>query len=126
MGTSEIYSAVESIEEIDDSLVIDLSNEKGRDLMPLFVVLKEGVTLDDSLKKRIKQRIRENCSPRHVPSVIYEIAEVPRTLNGKKLEVPIKKILMGIPVDQAANKGALANPESLSFFSQLAETQPFS
>ncbi|MDA8352224.1 MAG: acetoacetate--CoA ligase [Firmicutes bacterium] len=126
MGTSEIYSAVESIEEIDDSLVIDLSNEKGRDLMPLFVVLKEGVTLDDSLKKRIKQRIRENCSPRHVPSVIYEITEVPRTLNGKKLEVPIKKILMGIPVDQAANKGALANPESLSFFSQLAETQPFS
>lgn len=125
MGTSEIYSAVESVEEVTDSLVVDISNEKGEAFMPLFVVLKEGVKLDESLENQIKQRVRENCSPRHVPNAIYQITEVPRTLNGKKLEVPIKKILMGIPAEKAATKGALSNPESLDFFIRFAKELSF-
>ena len=125
MGTSEIYSAVESLDEVDDSLVVDVSNEKGKAFMPLFVVLKEGVQLDDALKNKINQQIREHCSPRHVPNAIYEIDEVPRTLNGKKLEVPIKKILMGIPAEKAANKGSLSNPESLEYFITFAKNLSF-
>jgi len=91
----------------------------------LFVVLKEGVQLDDALKNKINQQIREHCSPRHVPNAIYEIDEVPRTLNGKKLEVPIKKILMGIPAEKAANKGSLSNPESLDYFITFAKNLSF-
>ncbi|HET7579569.1 MAG TPA: acetoacetate--CoA ligase [Bacillales bacterium] len=121
MGTSEIYSAVESVEEVTDSLVIDVSNEKGQAFMPLFVVLQEGGKLDDSLKNKIKKRVRENCSPRHIPNEIYEIQDVPRTLNGKKLEVPIKKLLMGVPVEKAVSQDALSNPESLDYFTQFAE-----
>lgn len=121
MGTSEIYSAVESVEGITDSLVVDVSNEKGEAFMPLFVVLAEGVSLTPDLKKELAKQIRENCSPRHVPNEVYEIEEVPRTLNGKKLEVPIKKLLMGIPLERAVNKGSMANPESLHFFIEFAE-----
>ncbi|HEX7064364.1 MAG TPA: acetoacetate--CoA ligase, partial [Bacillales bacterium] len=121
MGTSEIYSAVENVEEVADSLVIDVSNEKGQAFMPLFVVLQDGAQLDDALKNKIKQRVRESCSPRHVPNEIYEIDEVPRTLNGKKLEVPIKKLLMGVSVEKAANQDALNNPEALDYFIQFAK-----
>ncbi|HEU5140556.1 MAG TPA: acetoacetate--CoA ligase [Bacillales bacterium] len=121
MGTSEIYSAVENVEEVADSLVIDISNEKGQAFMPLFVVLKDGAKLDDTLKRKISQRVRENCSPRHVPNEIYEIKEVPRTLNGKKLEVPIKKLLMGVSLEKAANQDALNNPEALEYFIAFAK-----
>ncbi len=121
MGTSEIYSAVESVEGIIDSLVVDVNNEKGEAFMPLFVVLAEGVSLTPELKKELAKQIRENCSPRHVPNEVYEIKEVPRTLNGKKLEVPIKKLLMGIPLERAVNKGSMVNPESLHFFIEFAE-----
>lgn len=121
MGTSEIYSAVESVEGIADSLVIDLSDEKGNAFMPLFVVLKEGTELNEELQKKIAQQIRQNCSPRHVPDKVYQINEVPRTLNGKKLEVPVKKILMGFPLEKAVNKGSLSNPDTLGFFINLAE-----
>lgn len=124
MGTSEIYSAVESVDEVTDSLVVDVSNEKGTAFMPLFIVLKEGVELDESLKRRIAKQVRENCSPRHVPNEVYEIREVPRTLNGKKLEVPVKKILMGTPVEKAASKDALSNPDSLDYFIRFAKELP--
>jgi acetoacetyl-CoA synthetase len=122
IGTSEIYSAVEDGEDVKDSLVIDIDDGTGKLKMLLFVVLREGVRLDEELKNRIKRRVRENCSPRHVPDEIHEISEVPRTLNGKKLEVPLKRILMGVPVEKAVNSGVMANPESIHYFVQLAET----
>lgn len=116
MGTSEIYNALESIPEVVDSLVVDLPITSEQSYMPLFVVLKEGVQLSDDLKTRIKQAIRQNCSPRHVPNDIFRVEELPKTLNGKKLEIPIKKILMGTPVDKAVNLGSLLNPETLQYF----------
>lgn len=121
IGTSEIYRAVESVDGIADSLVVDVSDEKGNAYMPLFVVLDEGIVLTDELKTEINKRIREACSPRHVPNDIFAIDEVPRTLNGKKLEVPIKKLLMGFPVDKAVNKDSMSNPESLDFFLAFAK-----
>jgi acetoacetyl-CoA synthetase len=120
MGTSEIYQAVDKIPEIADSLVVDLEALGQESYMPLFVVLREGAVLDDALKERIRQRIRQEISPRHVPNEIFAIEEVPRTLSGKKMEVPIRKILMGFPLEQAANLDAMRNPESIQPFVELA------
>ena len=88
--------------------------------MPLFVVLREGVELDDELIARVKKRVREDCSPRHVPNDIHQIAEVPRTLSGKVLEVPVKRILMGESADKAASRDSLQNPGALDWFVELA------
>ncbi len=124
MGTSEIYRAVLAVDDVTDALVVDVRRE-GSDWMPLFVVLREGASLDDSLVSEIKRRIREDCSPRHVPDEIRQIDQVPRTLSGKVLEVPVKRILMGTPADQAASRESLANPEALDFFVALGgESQP--
>src|SRR3954452_16025646 len=120
MGTSEIYRAVLSDDDVVDALVVDVPREGEENWMPLFVVLREGVGLDDDLVARIKKRIREDCSPRHVPNDVHEIAEVPRTLSGKVLEVPVKRILMGTPPEQAASRDSLANPAALDVFTQLA------
>ena len=120
MGTAEIYRAVESVPEVADSLVVDLHKPDGSAYMPLFVVLKEGTELDDDLKRRIKASIRESTSPRHVPDEIRAVGEVPRTLNGKKLEVPVKKILSGTPAEKAASRDSLANPGVLDDFAGLA------
>jgi acetoacetyl-CoA synthetase len=116
MGTSEIYSAVESLPEVLDSLVVDVE-----EWMPLYVVLGEGVELDNDLKGEIRRRIREACSPRHIPDDIVQIAEVPRTLSGKKLEVPVKKILLGTDPERAASRDSLANPAALDVFTKLAQ-----
>ena len=97
MGTSEIYRAVLGLDEIVDALVVDVPREGEENWMPLFVVLREGAELDDELTKQLAGRIREDCSPRHVPNEVHAIAEVPRTLSGKVLEVPVKRILMGSP-----------------------------
>jgi acetoacetyl-CoA synthetase len=121
MGTSEIYSAVESVEEVTDSLVVDIHRQSGEAFMPLFVVLDEGADLDDELKKKIKGSIRERTSPRHVPNEIFAVPDIPRTLNGKKLEVPVKKILSGTAPEDAASRDSLSNPESLDRFAELAE-----
>ena len=121
MGTSEIYSALEVIPTIVDSLIIDIPLNEENSFMPLFVVLKEGVELTDELKAKINQTIRNNCSPRHVPNKIYEVKELPKTLNGKKIEVPIKKILMGVPFEQAVNADSLLNPETLQYFVEFRE-----
>jgi acetoacetyl-CoA synthetase len=121
MGTSEIYSAVLADDDVVDALVVDIPREGTDGWMPLFVVLREGATLDDDLVARIKKRIREDCSPRHVPNEIHEIAEVPRTLSGKALEVPVKRILMGHPADKAASRESLANPSALDYFVELAD-----
>ena len=120
MGTSEIYRVVLDLDEVVDALVVDVPEDGGEAWMPLFVVLREGVSLDDDLVQRIRRRIREDCSPRHVPDEVRAIAEVPRTLSGKVLEIPVKKILMGTAPDSAASRESLANPESLEYFIELA------
>jgi len=114
MGTSEIYSAVEGVPDVLDSLVVDV------DSMRLFVVLAEDARLGDELAGAIRRRVREHCSPRHVPDEIVQIAEVPRTLSGKKLEVPVKRILMGAEPESAASRDSLANPEALDAFVGMA------
>jgi acetoacetyl-CoA synthetase len=120
MGTSEIYRAVQGIPEVADALVVDIPRPGTEGWMPLFVVLADGETLSEDLTAEIKRRIRELCSPRHVPDEVYEIAEVPRTLSGKVLEVPVKRILTGTPAEQAASRDSLANPRSLDYFVELA------
>jgi len=121
MGTSEIYRAVDTVEEIRDSLVIDIHRQNGEAYMPLFVVLEEGAELDEDLVGKIKKSIRETTSPRHVPDEIQAVPDVPRTLNGKKLEVPVKKILAGTPPEEAVSKDSLSNPDSLDTFVELAD-----
>jgi acetoacetyl-CoA synthetase len=122
MGTSEIYRATAAIEEVTDALVVDVPCEdsSGELWMVLFVVLREGLELDEELEARIKRHVREDCSPRHVPNHILQIAEVPRTLSGKVLEVPIKRILMGAAPSEATSVESLANPHSLEYFVELA------
>jgi acetoacetyl-CoA synthetase len=126
MGTSEIYRAALGVEEVLDALVVDIpkpgsdGDSQAELWMAMFVVLRDGVTLDDELAAQIKRRIREDCSPRHVPNEIRQIAEVPRTLSGKVLEVPVKRILMGVPPEQAASVESLANPATLDYFVALA------
>jgi acetoacetyl-CoA synthetase len=120
MGTSEIYRAVLSLDEIVDALVVDVPKPGTEGWMPLFVVLRDGATLDDHLVKRIAARVREDCSPRHVPNEVHQVTEVPRTLSGKVLEVPVKRILMGESPDRAASRDSLANPAALDFFVELA------
>ncbi len=120
MGTSEIYRAVLSVDAVLDALVVDLPREGTDGWMPLFVVLRDGATLDDELIAEIRRRVREDCSPRHVPDEIRQIAEVPRTLSGKVLEVPVKRILTGTPADKAASRESLANPAALDVFVEMA------
>lgn len=120
MGTAEIYGAVGTIAEVVDSLVVDVPREDGESWMPLFVVLRDGAQLDDDLVARIKRAVREQCSPRHVPSEVLEIAEVPRTLSGKALEIPVKRILMGADPATTTSLDGMANPGALRFFAELA------
>src|SRR5579884_827775 len=119
MGTSEIYRSVLGVEAVVDALVVDVPREGTSGWMPLFVVLREGETLSDELVAEIRRRIREDCSPRHVPDEVLQIPEVPRTLSGKALEVPVKRILTGTPVEQAASRESLANPAALDYFVAL-------
>lgn len=121
MGTSEIYRAVEAIDEVLDSLVIDLEMMGKKSFMPLFVVLQPEVTLNEELKGKIKNAIRQKVSPRFVPDEIYQVEQIPKTLNGKKMEIPIRKILLGFPLEKAVNHGSMANPESLRFFIELSK-----
>jgi len=116
MGTSEIYRAVLSLDDVVDALVVDVPRSGTDGWMPLFVVLREGATLSDSLVAEIRRRIREDCSPRHVPDEVVAIPEVPRTLSGKILEVPVKRILSGVAPEKAASRESLANPEALDYF----------
>jgi acetoacetyl-CoA synthetase len=119
MGTSEIYRAVLSLDEVVDALVVDVPRPGTEGWMPLFVVLREGTVLDDDLIGAIRRRIREDCSPRHVPDEVVAVAEVPRTLSGKVLEVPVKRILMGTAVEQAVSRESLANPAALDVFVKM-------
>jgi acetoacetyl-CoA synthetase len=121
MGTSEIYRATSAVAQVGDALVVDVPTGGGGELtMVLFVVLENGVRLDEALVSEIKARVRDYCSPRHVPNKILQISEVPRTLSGKALEVPIKRILMGAEPREAASVDSLANPQALDYFVELA------
>ncbi len=121
MGTSEIYRAVLGVDDIVDALVVDLPRPGTDGWMPLFVVLRDGVELDGELPKEIARRVRGQCSPRHVPDEVFQIDAVPRTLSGKVLEVPVKRILMGTPVEVAASRDSLANPAALDYFVEMAK-----
>jgi acetoacetyl-CoA synthetase len=122
MGTAEIYRVVEELPEIRDSLVVDLEFLGRESFMPLFVVLKPGFVLDEALKAKIAAQIRTKASARHVPNEVYEVAEIPRTLTGKKMEVPVRKLLLGADAHKVASPDAMANPASLEFFVALAST----
>ena len=120
MGTSEIYSAVERLPEVLDSMVVDLEYLGRESYMPLFVVLREGHALDDALRERIARAIRTSLSPRFVPDEVFQVAEIPRTLSGKKQELPIKKLLLGQPIEKVVNREAMANPGCLDWYVELA------
>lgn len=124
MGTSEIYRCVESIEEIVDSLVVDLESLGHESYMPLFIVLREGTELTDDLQKQIKSKLRSEVSPRHVPNDIFVIDEVPYTLSGKKLEIPVRRVLLGQDPDKVVNRGAMRNPQVMAYFIKLAQELP--
>ncbi len=116
IGTAEIYRVINDIPEIVDSLIVNLELAGGRHYMPLFVKLREGLTVTDELKKRIAAALRVKCSPRHVPDEVVAVPDIPYTISGKKMEAPVKKILMGIEADKTLNRDAMRNPESLLFF----------
>jgi acetoacetyl-CoA synthetase len=120
MGTAEIYRAVLSVPEVVDALVVDLPREGTQGYMPLFVVLQPGLSLDEELVEAIRDRIREDCSPRHVPDEIRSVPAVPRTLSGKVLEVPVKRILAGEATERTVSRDSLADPEALRPFEELA------
>lgn len=116
IGTAEIYRAVDQIEGIADSLIVNLELPNGDHYMPLFVQLAEGQALDQALIDRVKQQLRADYSPRHVPDELVPVADIPYTISGKKLEAPVKKILLGHAVEKAANPGSMRNPQALDFF----------
>jgi acetoacetyl-CoA synthetase len=119
MGTSEFYRVVESLPGVVDSLVIDTSAAGVEGKLLLFVVLGDDAALDD-VTAAVRQVTRSQLSPRHVPDEVIEVAAVPRTINGKKCEVPVKRVLAGIPLDKAVSRGALADPASMTPFVELA------
>jgi acetoacetyl-CoA synthetase len=121
IGTAEIYRAVEQVEEVADSLIVCCELPGGHFFMPLFLRLKPGFTLDEPLRARIAARLREDCSPRHVPDRMYRVEAVPYTLTGKKMEVPVRKILMGWPLEKAASRDAMMNPEAIDYFVRFAQ-----
>jgi len=120
MGTSELYSAVEALPEVLDSMVVDLEYLGRESYMPLFVVLRPGLTLDDAMTAKINGAIRTALSPRFLPNEVFQVAEIPRTLSGKKQELPIKKLLLGQPLEKVINKEAMANPGCLDWYVEFA------
>ncbi len=123
MGTSELYSAVEALPEVLDSMVVDLEYLGRESYMPLFVVLRDGLVLDDAVRSKLVDAIKTALSPRFVPNEIFQVAEIPRTLSGKKQELPIKKLLLGQPLDKVLNKETMANPACLQWYVNLAQAR---
>ncbi len=120
MGTSELYRAVEELPEVLDSMVVDLEYLGRESYMPLFVVLRPDVELTPALMATIRERIKVALSARHVPNDVFQVTAIPRTLSGKKMELPIKKLLLGQPLEKVANPDTMANPESLAWFAGFA------
>jgi acetoacetyl-CoA synthetase len=123
IGTAEIYRSLAGVAEIEDSLIVNLDLPGGRFFMPLFVKLKGDIPINDAIEARIRAQIRSEYSPRHVPDRIFQVKAIPYTLTGKKMEVPVRRILMGVAAEKAANRAAMANVEALDFFIHYAQTQ---
>jgi acetoacetyl-CoA synthetase len=123
IGTAEIYRSLSKVSEVEDALIVNLDLPGGHFFMPLFVKLQPGLMLDKNIEEKIKQCIRDEYSPRHVPEKIYQVPEIPHTLTGKKMEVPVRRILMGVAVTKAANISAMANPAALGYFVNYSATQ---
>jgi acetoacetyl-CoA synthetase len=121
MGTAELYRAVEAMPEVLDSLVVDLEYLGRESYMPLFVVLRDGQTLDEALTQRLRATIRNALSPRHVPSEIWQVPAIPRTLSGKKMELPVKKLLLGEAPEKVLNRDAMANASAVQWFLDFAQ-----
>jgi acetoacetyl-CoA synthetase len=121
MGTSELYSAVEALPEVMDSMVVDLEYLGRESYMPLFVVLRPGTMLDAAMQAKINNAIKVALSPRFIPNEMFQVAEIPRTLSGKKQELPIKKLMLGHPQEKVVNKDAMANPACLDWYVALAQ-----
>jgi acetoacetyl-CoA synthetase len=119
MGTSEFYRAVEAFDEVADSLVVDTGRLGAEGRLILFVVPAAGTELDDDLKGRLRAALRAQLSPRHVPNEIHQVPGIPRTLSGKKLEVPVRKILLGTEPERAADPNALAEPDALRYYGRF-------
>ena len=120
IGTAEIYRALAALDEIDDSLVVNLDQPDGRSVMMLFVKLADDLKLSADLAAVIRAALRQQCSPRHVPDSLFQVDQVPYTLTSKKMEVPVRKILMGVSPAEAASRDAMANPDALDYFIALA------
>lgn len=120
IGTAEVYRIVERIDGIDDSLIVCWERPDGAFVMPLFVRLHAGAVLGAALRERINARLRIDGSPRHVPDAIEAVPAIPYTLTGKKMEIPVRRILMGVPVDRAVSRDAMSNPDALEFFAEYA------
>jgi acetoacetyl-CoA synthetase len=123
IGTAEIYRSLALLPEVEDSLIVNLDLPGGKFFMPLFVKLREGATLDAVITEKIRMKLRQEYSPRHVPDKIYPVPDIPYTLTGKKMEVPVRRILAGLPLAKAANRDAVANPQALDFFLEYVRTQ---
>jgi acetoacetyl-CoA synthetase len=123
IGTAEVYRSLATLPEVEDSLIVNLDLPHGKFFMPLFVKLKEGIKLDEGLADRLRATLRREYSPRHVPDKIYQVDSIPFTLTGKKMEVPVRKILMGAVPEKAANRDAVANPHALDYFIAYAKNQ---
>ena len=121
-STSELYSAVEALPEVLDSMVVDLEYLGRTSYMPLFVVLRPGVPLDAAMKAKLTGAIATALSPRFLPNDIFAVPDIPRTLSGKKQELPIKKLLLGSPLDKVVNKDAMANPACLDWYVAFAQS----
>lgn len=121
IGTAEIYRAVDTIEEVKDSLIVNIELPGGGDYMPLFVVMKEDQGLTEDIRNAIKAALKTTYSPRHVPDDIIEVRDIPYTISGKKMEMPVKRLLMGRPMEKSVNVGAVRNPESLAFFKNFVK-----
>jgi acetoacetyl-CoA synthetase len=123
IGTAEIYNVLEGIPKVDDAIVVNLDLPGGKFFMPMFVTLAEGHVLDEKIEAEIRAKLRTEYTPRHVPDKIIQVPSIPVTITGKKLEVPVRRILMGVPADKAANTSAMADPAALDAFLDYARTQ---
>ncbi len=120
IGTAEVYRCMDAIDDVEDALIVNLDLPDGGFFMPMFVKLVEGRELTDELDKTIRQALRDRYSPRHVPEKIYQVDDIPYTITGKKMEVPVRRILMDTPVEEAANTSVMLNPDSLDYFVRFA------
>lgn len=125
MGSSDFYNVLDEMPELADSLIVGYTDHGGEYRMPLFVVLAQDVALDAGLKKKIASTLRTTLSPRHVPDDVFAVSDIPRTLNGKKMEVPVIKVLSGVAVDKAVNLGSMSNPKSMDYFMEFAAQPPW-